>query len=423
MPKTINDAFKTLAIRAEYKGMPAMILPVDGELAGDLEQEKIKQGVKPGQMLLSWNDGSGRNGKVINADARTEIAILVKRNDGTDLRVEAERMTDATLELLGAEKEAREDAVRVSEANEKAQQDYQDAIARGETIAEPEAVSAEFAEDAFARIKGLVACVKASQLEIKADPFSDIAAKASADIFTSKLREATRDELTVAEKAKLEEARTLRAEIALLNPEHKDAAESVMPAPYEGDREAARDLMSAMPHDPDGISAAQNSAMAANNDMNLVVRLFSVATTTEVMSLEKRALSHAGFSTFAQELAKHEDQAAGQAILPRMAAVTKDAMEGYKWQGKIYSKDGADILLMRDEYAAFAYAWDSESRVGELNLEQTVLQQMDKDSVPGDAELEELRATLADLRHDNGAEINFDFDEVEAEVIEDGFGI
>lgn len=415
MPTSINDAFKTRGIRAEFEGMPAMVVPVDTALAADLDQGKIKQGVTAGQMLLSWNDGTSRNGKVINADARTDITLLIKRNDGGDLRVPANRMTDATIALVQAEASARENAAAVEKANEEARTAYQDALARGEQAAEPEDREPEFAENAFARVDGLVSCVKESQLAIKADDFSDIAAKAAADSFTAKLREATRNDLTGSEKRMAEEARTLRAEIAMLNAGHAQAAEAVMPAPYEGDGEAAREMMGAMPYDPDGISAAQSSAMAANPDMNLVRRLFSVATTTPAMQVERRALSHAGFSTFAQELAKHENKEAGEAILPRMAAVTTDAMEGYKWQGKIYTKDGADILLMRDEYAAFAYAWDSESRVGELNVEATVLAQLTRDDVPTEEQLEELRATVADLRHDNGAEVNFDWDEEEPE--------
>jgi hypothetical protein len=411
MPTTINEAFKKGAMRAEYEGKPAMVLPVDASLAAEIDQEKIKQGVSAGQMLLSWNEGEKRHGTVINADARTDVTFLIKRNDGSDLRVGAENMANAVIALVRAEKSARENAVAVAEANEKAREDYTAAIERGDTPAEPVDQDPEFGEDAFARIAGLVTCVKESQLAIKADPLADIAAKAAADGFTGKLRDATRSTLTAAEQAKADEARALRSEIAMLNADHKDAANAVMPSEYEGDGEAARELMADMPHDPTGISAAQQSAMAANGDMGLVRRLFSVATTTPVMAVQKAALSHTGFSTYAQKLAKFENKEASEAILPRMSAVTKDAMEGYNWKGKIYTKDGADILLMRDEYAAFAYAWDSESRVAELNVEATVLQNLTQEDVPSEDDLEDLRAAVAELRHDNGAEVNFDWDD------------
>lgn len=419
---TINEAFKANGIRAEYEGKPAMILPIDAALAAELEGGP-KQGVEAGQMLLSWNDDGKRNGKVINSDARTDITLLIRREDKSDLRVPAGRMAEATLSLLAAAKSARENAAEVAQANAEAQEAYEAALGRGENPEEPEEIKAEFSDDAFARVELLTSCVKAAQLAIKEDPLADIAAKAAADGFTAKLRDATRTTLTAKEKAQVEEAQKLRAEIALLNPQHADAAAAVVPTAYEGDGEAACELMAAMPYDADGISAAQSSAMASNPDMKLVNRLFSVATTTPVMSIQKRALSHAGFSTFAQELAKYENEDAGKAILPRMQAVTADAMEAYKWQGKIYTKDGADILLMRDEYAAFAYAWDSESRVAELNVEAAVLAVMAEAEVPTDEQLEELRNTVAELRHDNGADVDFGWDDPEEDVVEDDFGM
>lgn len=419
---TINEAFKANGIRAEYEGKPAMVLPIDAALAAELEGGP-KQGVAAGQMLLSWNDNGDRKGKVINSDARTDITLLVRREDKSDLRVPAERMADATLSLLAAAKAARENAADVAQANTEAQEAYAAALARGETLEEPEQIKAEFPDNAFARVDRLVSCVKAAQLAIKEDPFADIAAKAAADGFTAKLRDATRTSLTRKEQAQVEEAQKLRAEIALLNPQHADAAIAVVPAAYQGDGEAARELMDAMPYDADGISAAQSSAMAANPDMKLVNRLFSVATTTPVMALQRRALSHAGLSTFTQELAKYENKDAGLAILPRMQAVTADAMEAYKWQGKIYTKDGADILLMRDEYAAFAYAWDSESRIAELDVQAAVLAVMEDAEVPSDEDLEELRNTFAELRHDNGADVDFGWDDPEEDVMEDDYGM
>ncbi len=415
MSISIKEAFMSRGIRAEFEGKPATIVPVTAETVGDFDQSEFKRGVAAGQLLLSWNDGAKRNGKIIDADARSDLTFLVGRGDGTDLRVPATRMTDAVLFLLRAERDARENAAAVDRANEEAREIHRAAIDRGERSEEPEIRQPEFPADAFDRIGDLVSCVKESQLAIKADVIADIDAKASADAFTAKLREATRDPLNASERAKAEEAMALKAEIAMLNADHPDAAEAVMPIAYEGDGEAAREVMAGLPDDPDDISAARISAMAANPDMDLARRLFSVATTTPTMEIECRALSHAGFRTCAQELSKDENREASDAILPRMAAVTGDAMESYKWQGKIYTKDGADILLMRDEYAAFAYAWDSASRVGEIDPRETVLRTFGRDDVPSEGRLEHLRSTLAGLRHDNGAEINFDWEDAPEE--------
>lgn len=422
MPKTtISEAMSQNGMRAIYKTHAALVLPVSAALADSIDQSKIKTGVEAGQMLLTWTDGEKRPGNVINSDAKTDITFIVTRNDGTDASVDGTDMKSAVLALLQMKKRADEDTIRVAAANVELQVAYDDAVGRGETAAEPVMAVPEFPENAFDKVNGLVACVKERQIAIRADEFADITAKANADTFTGNLRKLTRSSLTAADQAKAEDARQIKAEIALLNPNHADAAAALMPAPYEGDSKAASDMLMALPQDPGGISAAQRSAMGSNRDFDLVKRLFSVATTTDAYQIGAVALSHTGFQTIAQELAKFENKDAGEAILPRMAAVTKDAMEAYAWQGKIYTKDGADILLMRDQYAAFAYTWDVESRVAEINVEATVLRNLTQDDVPSDDELTELRETLVALRFDNGADVNFDWDdEPEADVVEIG---
>lgn len=97
-------------------------------------------------------------------------------------------------------------------------------------------------------------------------------------------------------------------------------------------------------------------------------------------------------------------------ILPRMAAILYDKMKNYDWQGKIYTMDGADILLVRDENAACAYAWDSASRVEEIELEAVIPPDPPLDEIPSTEEVRRLRTILADLRQDKIAKIDFDRD-------------
>ncbi|MCW3783573.1 hypothetical protein [Defluviimonas salinarum] len=421
MPTSLRDAFANLGLRAEYKGQPALLLPVTDELAGDLDAASIRQGVAGGQMLVSWNDGERRNGAVIDAGAKNDIYIFVRRTDGSDLRIAAGDMMDATLSVLGARNTARDNAAKVAEANAKARADYEAARGRGETPAEPEDRQPVFAENAFDRVPGFVACVLSAVEAARSDDLATEKEISELNTFMASLRELTRDELTSAERARADEAARLRAEIAMLAPGHAEARGARMPAAYEGDGEAARDLMESLPSDPNGLTAAQSSIMARSGNMDLARRLFSVATTTPLMQIERRALSHTGFKTFAQELARHENKAAGEAILPRIRAVTADGMPGYEdqWRGKIYTKDGADILLMRDRVAAYAYAWDSASRIAEINVDAALLRNFTAEDVPSEADLEALRAIKADLRHDNGAEVDFDWDDEDEEVLED----
>ena len=125
MPTSIADAFRMRGIRAEYQGMPAMILPVTAARADELDQTGIRQGVCGGQMLLSWNDATGRNGKVLDIHARNDLTVLIRRNEGSDLRVRADRMPDAAIALLLTEKSALKSAAEVNKANDDALEAYE----------------------------------------------------------------------------------------------------------------------------------------------------------------------------------------------------------------------------------------------------------------------------------------------------------
>ena len=417
----IRDALKDHGIRAEYKGMHAMVLPVDAEMMSRLDQKQIRKsgidGVDAGQMILSWNEDGERRGKVINADANNDIVFLVERNDGTHLRISTKNMANATLELVKAMNGAKNDIAETAARNEEAKKSYKRAKKNGEKdLLKPIPELPAFDISAFEPVSGLVSCMKESRKAIKKDRLSDISTKANADTFSARLRDATRDDLTDKERRAAEEACNLRAEIHALNPEHPDAVAAIIPPPYKGNGEAARNMMNALP-DAEGISQETYIAMA-NVPMTpaLFQRLFSVSTTTPPSSIERRGLSHADFMTYGQELAKYINQDASDAILPRMAAVVKDTMEHYRWKGTIFSKDGADILLMRDEYGAYCYTWDSDSRIDEINVEEAVLAQLTQDDVPSDKVLEDLRQTLSVLRFDSGAEVDFKWDDPKPEL-------
>jgi hypothetical protein len=408
---SISAAMKAHGLRAEYNGHPAMILPVTAELAGRIDRSQPRQGVTAGQIVATWNDGEKRNGTVLDGDAANNLAILVKRNDGTDLRIQAGTAFDAALGVLRARNGARENAAAVVKANETAQAAYERALERGDRVDAPEPREPEFPENAFDEASRLAIFAKELAVTIKADARSDMEIRNKADRFVAKITELDRDTLTAEQRGKIDTARKLRAEISMLAPTHVEAAGAVLPPPYQGDGKAASKMIAALPNDPEGISAAQRSIMAMSPDMNLVTRLFSVATTTPAMQVGKMALSHAGFKRIAQDLVKHENTEHGPAVVARMTAVTKDAMSTYDWEGKLYTKDGADVLLMRDGYAGFAYVWDAASRVNEVNVEETVLLGYSEADIPSDEEIERLQTVLADLRHDNGADIDFGWDE------------
>lgn len=410
MPQmTIPQAFKAHGIRAEYQGNPAMIVPLTADVVADLDQSKIKNGATAGQVLVSWNDGDARHGKVLNSDATNELSLFVERNDGEPARINTENWFSATVQLAEMRNRAKDDAARVAKINDERQASYQAALERGDRADEPEELKAEFADGAFANVDTLVDFVKAQGRAIMADQFATGKIRDDVNAFFKQIRNLTAVEVTSEEKARIDRARSIRAEIALLNPAHLDAVAGTLPkADYEGG-EKARELFESLPQDAEGLTAAQQSLMMRNPDFNLVKRLFSVATTTDPMSIEKMALSHMGHQRIAQDFAKNVNEDS-QTIVARMQAVTSDAMETYQWEGTLYTKDGADLLLMRDGYAAFAYVWDAESRVKDVNLDAALIGSYTEADLVSEDELKALEATLEEMQYDNGAEIDFDWD-------------
>lgn len=424
---SINDAFRQHGMRARFQGQPAMVLPITDALAEAVDFSQIRQGAGAGQMLVSWQEDGKRNGTVLNVDAKNDIAIVIPRADANAdaLEVPAANMGKAVLELHERRREAAAAAQRIARENEEAAANHAREVERGNAYPEdaPEAVQPEFAADAFEKVGGLTQCVKEVEARLSTNMFVARERQAEALSFLAKIGRAEAEAGVSAEdKAKIDEARSLRAEIGAVSPMHPDAAGAARPQPYQGNGEAARALADTLPRDPDGITSAQASEMMAGGiNMDLVNRLFSVATSTPPMDLVKIPLSHAGMQAIGQELQKHVDAEATDAIVPRMQRVTTDAMSEYRWEGRVFSKDGADVLLMRDQFAAFAYVWDSESRVQDIAVESALTSRYTAADIPTDEELERLRTTLNDLRFDNGNVIDFDWDDEPEEDAEPAF--
>ena len=130
-----------------------------------------------------------------------------------------------------------------------------------------------------------------------------------------------------------------------------------------------------------------------------VARLMFCAATRN--SFIKHAMrNNAEFDAYAQALDGFENIEAGKVILSNMMTISDHFNNDYNWHGKIYSKDGADILLMHDGFCAFAYAWDSESRVSEVNMDR-LLAKPKLGDVPSDEDIDAMRAKLREMVKQN----------------------
>ncbi len=404
MPLTIREAFAAHALRAEYESQPAMVLPVTDRIAANLADGALPdQDVEPGQLLVAWNENGARRGKVLEQNAGNDVVFLIPRSDGTDVRVPASSLRSAALRLIGMAREDVRDRRDALAENDAAQEAFDAAVERGET---PEPVVPRipaFADGAFDRVDDVIRCVDAGIARTLDDPFADIVAKSAALAARYDMGRANANVLTPEQMERITTARALREEIGALQPEHPQA---LAPAgqPYRGEGKA-KNSVDAMDISGQGFSAAQMSAVAGNPV--LVREVFSVLTTTPAQDLVAKHLDATGFASVVQDLARHAENDWSVDALASVGAVLADRMPGYRFDTRMYTKDDTDILLVRDHAGAYLYAWDRESRVAEINVNDRILSTYSEADVPGDDDLHALRIAVREMRHDNGAEIDF----------------
>lgn len=406
---SIAQAFKDHGIRALYKDMPAVILPLDTELHADLgatQLDMVGQNVQPGQMLVSWTEDGQRRGTVLNTFAANDIVIKIAGQDDREHDVYASNMSMAAKNLIEMSREDVRERKTIAEANATLKADYEKAIEAGEAVDEPVYAVPTYADGAFTKMPKLVSTIKIAIQDIANSPWADITAKTQAFIASNELGRLASNVLSPSEMAKVAEMRSLRQAIGEIQPKHKDALPP-NDAPYtvEDAGLAAREAVDALELGGRGFSDQQLNALAANP--TLTNEVFGVLTTTPVSGITAQLLAHPDYLKAEQELARHEAKTWAPEATARISEVLSDRMPGYRFNAKIYTVDDADIMLVRDHAGAYLYSWDSASRVMEVNVKDKVLSTYGPDDVPSDEELHDLRLTLEALRYDNGEEVDF----------------
>ena len=423
MTKLLREAFAEHGMRAAFRGQPAMILPVSEALAAEMadgEFAKTGQDVTPGQMLVSWTEDGQRRGQVLNTFAGNDISFAIARTDGGEDRIHGADMRSAALRFISMARDDVREREAIVAKNAEARAAYEVALGRGEHPDEPVALEPTYVDGAFSKGGNLVATVKTAIQSMIDDPFADVVAKTKAYAAQHELGRANSNVLTAEEMRKVSEKVSLRQEIGRVSPDHAMAL-AAPGQPYAGENagEAARDVVEDLNVRGRGFTAQQMAALASNPV--LVKEVFSVLTTTPPGSIVAQQLDAEGYQAVAQDLARQANRDWAPQALERIGAVLGDRMPGYRFEAKLFTKDDADIMIIRDHVGAYLYSWDSASRVAEVNVQNTVLSTFTKDDVPTDEELHALRVTLQDLRYDNGAEIDFNWgDEPEdGEVLDD----
>lgn len=408
MTLTLTKAFAAHGLRAYVNGEPGMVLPMSEEIHGAIaadELAKTGKTVSAGQLIVMAN----RKGEVLNMGARNDIRLAITRKDGTEDLIGGaygnyDRVADAHA-VIALKREAKRDAKNVVRENERIAKEYASAIQRGETPEEPTYREPKFADDAFDKVVAYVSAVE-TYLANTIEHSFDVEAKSNALDGLSRLKGAQKNVLDAEDLAKAREARELRQRIGELNPNHADAVKPAATA-YQADDAgvAASDAVDTLSIEGQGFSDRQMSMLRANP--TLCNEVFSVLTTTPPGRLTARKLDHADFETAEQELGRFEEMAWSKTALDGIVEVLKDRMPGYNFKAKIYEVEGADVMLMRDDVGAYLYAWDSASRVAEINVKDEVLYTFTEKDVPSEDELDALRRQVHDMTFEVPDEISF----------------
>lgn len=416
MSQALKTAFANTALRAEFRDNPAKVLPITrdliDEVGADTLRETTGQDVSAGNLMVAWMSDGQRRGMVLNPNAGNEMTFLVERNNGDDARFPASDLQRAAVRMQEANTGAVHERARVAEENDHRQAEHDKLVERGAAHADdaPEPREPEFAEDAFQRVPVLMACVKEGLAASLEDPFMDIAAKSRAYAAQAEIGRVNSAVLSPEEMEKVTTYRALREEIGSLRPDH-DLALTPAEAPYDGDNEAAHEAVADLPVRGGGFSDAQMGALAASEVMSKEV--FGVLTTTPIGDLSANMLSNADYEAVTQELARHEERTWAPDALQRVSDVLADRMPGYRFEARLFQKDDADMLMIRDHAGAYLYAWDSASRVAEVNVQDRVLSTYTPADVPSDEQIDAARTAVQELRYDNGDEIDFFFEDID----------
>lgn len=433
MPLDLKTLFKDHGITIEIDGARGAGVPISAELLAQIDvaevNAKTNQRIAAGDMITAVVpkdefgqpklDEAGRpkrQGGYLKLGVDNNLTILVPRADqqGEFTSVDASNTRRAAAQLIRMEREARYDVKAIADDHAKALEAHAAALARGEQAQAPEARKTRHEPAVFAKFRGFTAAAEAVIASELANGFATQHERKNELMASLEIRNERRNVLSHDEIAKVAEARTLREQIASLNPDHPDAIRKVAGA-YRGDGKAAADAVKALSESmnlrfPDGfgpIGAAKEIAKP----------LFATFTTEDVSRVRGTPLEGMARRRFEQEMGRFENDEIADTVRQRVEAVMGARMPGYTCELRFFANKGADMLMINDLGGARLYVMDSAARTQDLDIE-ALNRAATADDVPSDERLAELRATVQELTFDNGAEIDFTFDD-DAPVIED----
>lgn len=433
MPLDLKTLFKDHGITIEIDGARGAGVPISAELLAQIDvaevNAKTNQRIAAGDMVTAVVardefgqpklDDAGRpkrQGGYLKLGVDNNLTILVPRADqqGEFTHVDASNTRRAAAQLIRMEREARYEVKAIAEEHAKALETHAAAVARGEQVEAPEARKPRHEPAVFAKFHGFVAAAEAVITSELANGFATQHERKSELMASLEIRNERRNVLSHDEIAKVAEARALREQIATLNPDHPDAIRKVSGA-YNGNGKAAEDAVKAM---GEGLGLYFSKGIPAYGPTaSLAKPLFATFTTEDISRVHTTSIDGMARRRFEQEMGRFENEEIADTVRPRVEAVMGERMPGYTCELRFFANKGADMLMINDLGGARLYVMDSAARTQALDLEE-LNRAATADDVPSDERLAELRTTVQELTFDNGADIDFTFED-DAPVIDE----
>jgi hypothetical protein len=434
MPVDMNALFRDHGITIELSGDRGTGVPFSQALLDQLDLDdlnaKSRQRIVPGDMLTAVlkrdengafeTDAAGRpkrTGGYLKLGAENELALMIPRADepGEFTRIDARNTRYAATALIRLEREARHEVAANARAHAEAMEAYEAARGRGEPAEEPQLRVAKHDPEQFRRYAGFITAAEAVIGSELGNPFSTAEERRSELMASLSIRNEMRNTLTPEQVGLIAQAQSLKEQIARIAPDHP-MAENAIVAPYNGDGEALQEGVSKVTEA--GAGRFREGVMRGGPADALVPLLMATFTRTDPNQVQVAMISPQERRRFEQLMSRHENEEIAGSIRPRIEGIMGERMPGYTCAVRFFAHQGVDFMMINDIGGSFVYAADSAARTQELDVERLNRIPTEAD-VPTQEQIEELRATLATLTFDNGADVAFDYgDDPEEDVFE-----
>ena len=433
MPTDMNALFRDNGLQIELNGDRGVGVPFSDALLATLDREdlnaKSRQRIVAGDMLTAVlkRDESGdfardeagrpvRSGNYLKLGASNELALMIPRADepGEFTRLPAQNTRQAAAALIRMQREARHEVAANERAYTEAMQGYEAARARGEEVEEPQRKVARHDPAVFDRFTGFIAAatsVISSELQ---NAFATAEERRNELMASLAIRNEQRNTLTGEQVNLIAQAESLREQIARIAPEHEMARQAIV-APYHGDGEALQNGIERV--QDAGAAHFSRGVPAVGPAAGLVSSLMATFTRMDPNEIQRAAISPDQRRRFEQLMSRHENEEIADNVRPRIEAIMGERMPGYTCAVRFFANQGVDYMMINDLGGNFVYAADSAARTQELDIERLNRVPTEAD-VPSEEQIAELRAILAELTFDNGAVVDFTYDDPEED--EDG---